>query len=62
MSIFKILEKCEYKGLTFDVELEYYFDDIINEYYVDNELGNENLRKIRNKYRELSNLLLDSEI
>ena len=26
MSIFKILEKCEYKGLTFDVELEYYFD------------------------------------
>ena len=62
MSIFKILEKCEYKGLTFDVELEYYFDDIINEYYVDNELGNENLRKIRNKYRELNNLLLDSEI
>ena len=49
MNIFKILEKCEYKGLTFDVELEYYFDDIINEYYVDNELGNENLRKIRNK-------------
>lgn len=62
MNIFKILEKCEYKGLKLDVELEYYYDDLINEYYVDNKLGNENLRKIRNEYRRLNNLLLDDEI
>ena len=62
MDTFKIIEECEYKGLTFNVELEYYFDDIINDYYVDNKLGNENLKRIRNEYRRLNNLLLDDEI
>ena len=52
MDTFKFIEECKYKGLTFNVELEYYYDDTINEYYVDNELGNENLRKIRNEYRK----------
>ena len=62
MKIFKFIEKCEYKDLIFDVELEYYYDDIINEYYVDVSLGNENLKRIRNEYRRLKKLLTDNEI
>ena len=62
MKIYKNLELCEYKDLKFEIELEYYFDDFIEEYYVDRNLGNENLRKIRNEYRRLKGLLTDEEI
>lgn len=62
MEKFKKTELCEYKNIQFEVELEYYYDDIIDEYYVDIELGNENLRKIRNEYRTINKLLLDNEI
>lgn len=52
----------EYKGCKFTVELEYYYDEELEEEYEDKELGNENLRKIRNEYRRLNNLLLDYQI
>ena len=62
MKIFKLVEQCEYKDLLFDVELEYYYDELLKEYYVDCKLGNENLRKIRNTYRSIKNLLSDDDI
>lgn len=55
-------ELCEYEGIKFEVELEYYYDDMIGEYYyVDSELGNENLRKIREEYGKIIQRNLDSE-
>ena len=62
MEIFKKIELCEYKDIKFEVELEYYFDDFLKEYYVDVTLGNENLRRIRNAYRKIKGLLTDNEI
>ena len=58
----KIKELCEYKDEKFKLELDYYYDEVLEEYYVDSTLGNENLRKIRNEYRRIKNLLLDDEI
>ena len=55
MRKYEINENCEYKDIKFEVTLEYYYDDIIQEYYVDAKLGNENLRKIRNEYRKQKN-------
>lgn len=55
-------ELCEYKDEKFEIELEYYYNEKIDEYFVDKELGNVNLRKIRNKYREIKKLLTDEEI
>lgn len=52
----------EYKNIKFEVELEYYYDDKFEDYYVDVELGNKNLKKIRNEYRRIQNLLSDEEI
>ena len=54
MKKYEIIENCEYKDIKFEVTLEYYYDEIIQEYYVDAKLGNENLRKIRNEYRGIS--------
>lgn len=48
-------EYVEYKGLFFHVLLEYYYDDEYDEYYVDEELGNSNLKRIEDAYYELSN-------
>ncbi len=62
MNKYKIREKCEYKDLKFEIDLEYYYDEAIEEYYFDGELGNENLKKIRNEYRRIKGLLLDDEI
>ena len=62
MKKYEIIENCEYKDIKFEVTLEYYYDEIIQEYYVDAKLGNENLRKIRNEYRKIKNLLTDEEI
>lgn len=62
METFKKIEKCEYKDIYFNVELEYYYDDMLDEYYVDVELGNKNLKKIRNEYRKIKNLLTDDNI
>lgn len=62
MDRLKKIEICEYKGLKFEVEQEYYFDEFLNSEYVDVDLGNENLRKIRNEFRKRSNLLTDDEI
>ena len=53
MKIYKLKEICEYKDLTFEVELEYYFDDFLKTYYVDVHLGNKNLQTIKNKYQEI---------
>lgn len=58
----KKIETVEFKKCKFDLELEYYYDEDLEEEYVDTELGNENLRKIRNEYRRLNNLLLDYKI
>ena len=55
-------EKIEFKNSVLTVELEYYYDEELDEEYVDIELGNENLRKIRNEYRRINNLLLDYNI
>lgn len=55
-------EKVCFKNSEFNVELEYYFDEELEEEYVDVELGNENLRNIRNEYRRINNLLLDYNI
>lgn len=62
MKKFKIKELTDYKDFKFEVELEYYYDEIFCDYYVDEELGNNNLRIIRNEYRRLKNLLLDDDI
>ena len=62
MNKYKVREQCEYKDIKFEIELEYYYDQVIEEYYVDVELGNENLKKIRNEYRRIKGLLLDDEI
>ena len=62
MNKMKIKELCEYKDEKFKLELDYYYDEVLEEYYVDSTLGNENLRKIRNEYRRIKNLLLDDEI
>lgn len=62
MNKFLLNEECEYKDIKFNLELEYYFDEDIKEYYVDTLLGNENLRKIRNEYRKIKGLLQDYEI
>ena len=62
MRKYEINENCEYKDIKFNVTLEYYYNDIIEEYYVDAKLGNENLRKIRNEYRKIKNLLTDEDI
>ena len=39
MEIIRKIENCEYKGEKFDVEIDYYYDDVIGEYYVDSEIG-----------------------
>ena len=62
MKIEKRIEEIEFKNCKFNVELEYYYDEDIEEYYVDEKLGNENLRKIRNEYRRKNGLLLDYNI
>ena len=38
---------CEYKNDKFELELSYYYDEMIDEYYTDDALGNENLRKMK---------------
>ena len=53
MKKIKIVEHCWYKDLEFDIELDYYFDEELQEYLLDVELGNKNLQKIRDKYNEL---------
>lgn len=58
----KINECVEYKNKKFNIELEYYYDEELEDYYTDVKLGNENLRKIRNEYRRLNGLLKDFEI
>jgi putative zinc finger/helix-turn-helix YgiT family protein len=58
----KKIEEVEFKNCKFNVELEYYYDEDIEEYYVDKELGNKNLRNIRNEYRRKNGLLLDYNI
>lgn len=62
MSIVKKVELCEYKDLKFEVILDYYYDETLDEYYIDNVIGNSNLKKIRNEYRKIKGLLLDEEI
>ena len=62
MKIYKIIQLCEYKELKFEVELDFYYNNFIEEYYTDITLGNENLRKIRNEYRRIKGLLIDDEI
>ena len=62
MNIKRIIEEVEFKNSKFNVELEYYFDEELQEYLLDEELGNRNLRKIRNEYRRINNLLLDYNI
>lgn len=56
------LEEVEFKNSVFNVELEYYYDEDLEEEYVDVNLGNDNLRKIRNEYRRINDLLLDYNI
>lgn len=58
----KIKENVEYKNKKFDIELEYYYDEELEDYYTDVELANINLRKIRNEYRKINGLLKDFEI
>lgn len=62
MSIIKKKELCEYKDINFEIELDYYYDQFLDEYYVDAELGNLNLKRIRNEYRRIKDLLSDDEI
>ena len=56
------VEEVEFKNSVFNVELEYYYDEDLEEEYVDVNLGNDNLRKIRNEYRRINDLLLDYNI
>ena len=46
----KKVEICKYREIQFEVEQEYYFNEKLNCEYVDVDLGNKNLRKIRNEY------------
>lgn len=56
------IEKIEVKGKVINVEQTYYYDKENDLYYDDVELGNENLRRIRNTYRKEMGLLTDIEI
>lgn len=56
------IEEIEIKGKKIKVEQEYYYDKDIDEYFDDEKLGNENLRRIRNAYRKETGLLSDTEI
>ena len=62
MKTIKRLEEIEFKKYKFNIELEYIYDEELDIYYVNEELGNANLRKIRNEYRRLNGLLLDYNI
>lgn len=62
MKTYKIIEICQYKDIEFEVELDFYYDSHINEYYSSGELLNNNLKKIRNEYRRIKGLLTDDEI
>lgn len=62
MEIVKKSEVVEVKGKKIKVELSYYYDKENDLLYDDVELGNENLRTIRNTYRKENGLLTDTEI
>ncbi len=56
------IEEFEFKEKKLKVEQIYYYDKENDIYYDDEELGNENLKKIRNAYRKEVGLLEDDEI
>lgn len=56
------IEDVEVKGKVIKVELTYYYDKDNDLLYDDIELGNYNLRRIRNAYRKETGLLTDDEI
>jgi len=62
MDIVKRKEEIEVKGKMISVELSYYYDKENDLFYEDVELGNENLRIVRNAYRKETGLLTDTEI
>ena len=62
MEIVKREEKVEVKGVKLEVVLSYYYDKENDIYYDDEELGNDNLKTIRNAYRKKVGLLEDTEI
>ena len=57
----KVMKKEEilFKDLKLYVDLFYYFDDINNKYFLDQELENENNRSIINEYKKRLGLLTD---
>ena len=55
-------EEVEVKGVKLEVVLSYWHDEESDIYFDDVDLGNENLRTIRNAYRKKVGLLEDSEI
>lgn len=60
--IIKIKENYSIKESTFTIELEYYYDGKNDEYYSDYDLTNKNLKRIRDKYREINNLSPNDKI
>lgn len=56
------IEEMEIKGKKIKVEQEYYYDKDIDEYFDDEKLGNENLKRIRNAYRKETDLLSDLDV
>lgn len=62
MQTYKIKELHTYKDLEFELELEYYYDENVHEYYEDVYLGDLNFKRVRNEYRRLKGLLFDYEI
>ena len=55
-------EEVVVKGCKINVDLTYYYDEDNDMLFDDIELGNENLRKIRNAYRKEKCLLFDHQI
>ena len=48
-----ILEHVKIGLVEFDVKLSYFYNEEYDYFYVDEELGNKNLQKIKDKYNEL---------
>ena len=48
--IYPILTTQTIEGTTFTIEFEYYYDEELEDFYVDEELGNKNLAKLKIAY------------
>ena len=59
--IYSINQKIIDDDIEFEIQLEFYYDENLNEFYVDKELGNKNLKKIKDKIYAYSKFKPDTK-